>query len=113
MIDGNVYNAFNIAREVFYGSDDETYCQKPSIDADGNGYPGETQDHQVLNNLNPVIGRAIAINPDIPVIEMISDSQELYGQTHAEIIAGNIQSNNQFFLPMTINQLKLDDFSSL
>lgn len=66
----------------------------PSMDADGNGLPNEDADNRFLKSLNPVIGRAIAINPDIPVIEMISDIQDLYGQTSAEIIAGKIQSNS-------------------
>jgi hypothetical protein len=90
LIDGNVFNTFKSVRELYQCSE----TQIPAIDANGNGYPNEDADIRSLKTLNPVIGRASDINPDIPHIEMISGEQNLYGQTCAEIYAGKIQSKS-------------------
>jgi len=88
----DLYDAFRLAKDAMAVPG----YQSALLDDSGNGIANEKDDGRIASGY--VIGAGKVKGEDIPSIGTISDNQTLYGETAAEIRAGNITASSSIVM---------------
>lgn len=84
----HIYYGAKLDNAFFFAKDMMEDFQSALLDADGNGVGNEYNDRKLAGSI--IIGRGYQPASDIPLIEAVSESQTLYGETSAELRAGPV-----------------------